>query len=155
MSSTGITGGEGLEGMIGALVALENVPWAEAALPAVDAHLRGAARAGRTPEGEPWPLTVEGTVALRGAADALQVRAAGASRLVARIDGRYAFHHFGAQFKPVRRQLPAGAMPAELGNAIRAGLAAPFHAITKAGKRGYRYAVKKGWNIKPGQGARR
>ncbi len=129
--------------MIASLRALESAQWAPAAAPQIEAFLRQQADAGRTPEGEPWPKRQAGGKALRGAAGALEVRVSGEA-VIARISGRYAFHHFGAQGKPERRQLPLGRMPKELGNAIRLGLVDVFRAKTKAGKRGYAYYARRG-----------
>jgi hypothetical protein len=144
---TGIHSDGGLDAMIASCRALENVPWAAAAAPQVDAFMRARLGAGQTPEGQPWQKKKDGGQPLKGAAAAYEQRVSG-SAIIMQIGGgekaRYAFHHFGAQEKPVRRQLPEGAMPARLGDAIRAGLVTPFQAATKAGKRGWAYYRKRG-----------
>jgi hypothetical protein len=107
----------------------------------VDAFMRGQLAKGETPEGEKWKPTKKGTKPLKGAAVAYTQRVVGRA-IVMKIVGRYAFHHFGAGYNPVRAQLPEGQMPAELGNAIRMGLVDDFKAKTKAGKIGYRKSGK-------------
>jgi hypothetical protein len=112
--------------------------------PQVDTFMRGQMEAGETPEGEPWQVRKrDGGKPLRRAAANYEQRVSG-NTIVMRIRGRHAFHHFGAQEKPVRRQLPEGSMPKELGNAIRLGFVDAFKARTKAGKRGYAYYRKRG-----------
>ena len=103
----------------------------------VDAFMRSQLAKGESPEGEKWKPTKKGTKPLKGAANAYMQSVVGKS-IVMKVLGRYAFHHFGAGDNPSRPQLPTGAMPAKLGNAIRAGLADDFKAKTKAGKTGYR-----------------
>lgn len=149
MSSTGIKGDGGLEAMIASCKALEGASWASSVGPAVDSFMRGRLAAGQTPEGESWPVTKEGHKALAGAAEAYEQHVSG-NAIIMKIGGgakkRYAMHNFGAQEKPVRRQLPAGKMPARLGAAIRAGLVSQFEAATRAGKRGYAYYRTRGIN---------
>lgn len=149
MGSTGIKGDGGLDAMIASLRAIEGMPWAQVAAPAVEAFMREQLAAGQTPEGQPWLAKKDGGRPLAGAAAAYEQRVSG-SAIIMRIGGgdksRYVFHHFGAQGKPIRQQLPAGQLQARLGNAIRAGLVTPFKAATKAGKRGYAYYRARGIN---------
>lgn len=140
---TGVRSDGGFEAMQAILQGLAQGVSAVEVAPSVDAFMRGQLAAGQTPEGERWQLTEDGRVPLRRAADEYQQRVSG-NTIVMRIRGRHAFHHFGAQGKPVRRQLPAGKMPARLGDAIRAGFVDWFVAKTKAGKRGYVYYRKRG-----------
>ena len=103
----------------------------------VDAFMRSQLAKGQTPDGKTWTPTKKGQKPLKGAAAAYMQSVVGRS-IVMKVLGRYAFHHFGAGNNPARPQLPTGAMPQQLGNAIRAGLVDDFKAKTKAGKRGYR-----------------
>lgn len=142
----GIKSNGGLDRMIGILGRLESTNWAEVAAPAMDAYMRQQLAAGNTPEGEPWVQTKKGARALKGAASAFKLFTTGQA-VVMKVGGgatsRYAFHHFGAQLKPARRQLPRGKLPGRLGDAIRAGCGLQFKAITKAGKRGAAYYAKR------------
>lgn len=103
----------------------------------VDAFMRDQLAKGQTPDGKTWQPTKKGTKPLKGAPSAYMQSVVGRS-IVMKVLGRYAFHHFGAGDNPAREQLPTGAMPKELGNAIRAGLVDDFKAKTKAGKMGYK-----------------
>jgi len=129
--ATGIKGGLGA--IMASVKALEGVPWVVAAKPHAEAYMRGRLDAGQTPEGQPWVPTKGGKRPLRRAAQELEVRVSG-SALVFRIHGRHAFHHFGAQGKPARRQLPAGALPMKLGQAVRAGLVTAFKSTIGRGR---------------------
>lgn len=145
MSATGIKSDGGLEAMIASMRALEQGMTAAEVAPDVDAYMRGKMAAGQTPEGQDWQKTKDGRTPLRGAAKDYEQRVSG-NAIVMLVKGRHAFHHFGAQGQPVRRQLPEGALPARLGDAIRAGAVTWFKAKTKAGKRGYAYYRKRGKN---------
>lgn len=103
----------------------------------VETYMRTTLGQFKAPNGETWKLTKKGQTPLKGAAAAYMQSVVGRS-IVMKVLGRYAFHHFGAGNNPARPQLPTGAMPQQLGNAIRAGLVDDFKAKTKAGKRGYR-----------------
>lgn len=140
---TGIRSDGGFEAMQAILHGLAQGVSAVEVAPTVDAFMRGQLAIGQTPEGQPWQLTEDGRVPLRRAAEEYQQRVSG-NVILMRVTGRHAFHHFGAQGKPVRRQLPVGRMPARLGDAIRGGLVDWFTAKTKAGKRGYAYYQKRG-----------
>ena len=109
----------------------------QAAADNVDAFMRSQLAKGQTPDGKTWQPTKKGTKPLKGAPSAYMQSVVGRS-IVMKVLGRYAFHHFGAGNNPAREQLPTGAMPKELGNAIRAGLVDDFKATTQAGKTGYR-----------------
>jgi hypothetical protein len=147
MAATGIKSDGGFEGMQAILQGLAQGVSAAEVAPQVDAFMRGQLAAGLTPEGQAWPAKEDGGKPLKGAAAAYEQQVSG-NAIVMQIGGgaksRYAFHHFGAQEKPVRRQLPQGRMPARLGDAIRAGFVTWFQAKTKAGKRGYAYYRKRG-----------
>lgn len=135
---TGIRGNGGLEAMMASMRELSaNGLSMQSAAANVDAFMRSQLAKGESPEGEKWKPTKKGTKPLKGAANAYMQSVVGKS-IVMKVLGRYAFHHFGAGDNPSRPQLPTGAMPAKLGNAIRAGLADDFKAKTKAGKTGYR-----------------
>jgi hypothetical protein len=149
MASTGIKSDGGFEAMQALLHGLASGVSAIEVSPQVDAFMRSQLAAGLTPEGQAWQAKEDGGKPLKGAADAYEQRVSG-NAIIMQIGGgaksRYAFHHFGAQEKPVRRQLPQGRMPARLGDAIRAGLVDWFKASTKAGKRGYAYHRARGRN---------
>lgn len=101
----------------------------------VDSHLAATIAAGTDPSGKAWAKTQKGTLALRNAKKAVQVRAAGKSVIV-ELTGHEVFHHYGAGDNPVRTVIPKE-IEERLGQAIRRGAAAVFEAKTKAGKRGY------------------
>lgn len=127
----------GFEGMIASMRELAtNGLSIHAAAARVDEFMRGQLAKGQTPNGKTWTPTKKGTKPLKGAPNAYMQTVVGHS-IVMKVMGRYAFHHFGAGDSPAREQLPTGAMPKELGNAIRAGLVDDFKAKTKAGKIGY------------------
>ncbi len=117
--------------------------------PEVDAFMREQLAKHETPEGEHWQKNQKGEEALPGANAAYTQRVSG-NAIIMEIGGgeksKFAFAHFGAKGDPVRRQLPKGAMPVRLGEAIRAGLVKWFKASSKAGRRGYAYYRARGKN---------
>lgn len=142
---TAIKSDGGFERMLAMCKNLANGMPVTVIAPQVDAFLRGQIQKGETPEGQKWPLTVKGQVALRGAAAAFVSRIVGTS-IVFIVKAPEAYHHFGAQGKPVRRQLPEGRMPRRLGDAIAAGAVDWFKAQTSWGKRGFNYYSSRGIN---------
>ena len=80
---------------------------------------------GQGPDGAPWPLTKEGTQALRGAASALSVRAIG-TVLLAKLTGHEVYHHYGTKRLPKRQILPSGDLPATIAEAFKRGLVKRF-----------------------------
>jgi hypothetical protein len=140
----------GFEGMIASMRELAaNGLSMQAAAGNVDVFMRGQLAKGQTPAGDTWKATKKGNKPLKGAANAYMQTVVGQS-IVMKVMGRYAFHHFGAGDNPAREQLPTGAMPKELGNAIRAGLVDDFKAKTKVGKMGYRKFRAAGGKISRG-----
>lgn len=117
--------------------------------PEIESFMRDQLATHQTPEGEPWLQNKKGELALPGA-DVAYVQRVSGNAIVMEIGGgeksKFAFAHFGAKGDPVRRQLPKGAMPARLGDAIRAGFVKWFKASSKAGKRGYAYYRARGKN---------
>lgn len=101
---------------------------------AVVAWLRAELAAGRSPAtGQAWQPKADGSRALKGAAGKLSAVVVGTT-IVVSLAAPEVFHHFGAQGKPRREQLPRGVLPFKLGDAIRRGLVPPFRKATK-GKR--------------------
>lgn len=80
---------------------------------------------GQGPDGSPWPITKEGTQALRGAAAALSVRAIG-TVLLAKLTGHEVYHHYGTKRLPKRQILPSGDLPETIAEAFRRGLVKRF-----------------------------
>jgi hypothetical protein len=142
-----IRSGGGFEAMLASMreLATNGLPMTTAAAN-VDAFMRSQLAKGETPAGEKWKGTKKGTKPLKNAPNAYMQTVVGRS-IVMKVLGRYAFHHFGAGYNPAREQLPVGAMPPQLGNAIRQGLVDDFKAKTKAGKRGYSYYRARGMKI--------
>lgn len=112
---------------------LADISAADAARP-VEEFMRSQMAKGETPEGEPWKLTKDGRVPLRGASASYEQSLSG-NAIVMRIRGRYVYHHFSTRGRPARRQLPQGAMPQKLGQAIRAGLVETFYGKIRGRKR--------------------
>lgn len=87
--------------------------------PVLEQELLANVANGVGPDGQAWPLTQDGRVALQGARRGLTVRAVG-SVVVARLEGIYARHHRGAVRGGVRRPiLPSGKTPATIVRAVR------------------------------------
>lgn len=76
---------------------------------------------GQDPYGSAWPVTQKGERPLKGAADAIEVKAIDNTILIT-VRDRYMFHTFGAKGLPRRPMLPLGGLPVQLGNAIATGL---------------------------------
>lgn len=107
---------------------------AQALAPVVKAEIEQAIAEGRSVDGQKWPLTKAGHVALRNAAKNITVRAIDNVILVT-LSGHHVFHHFGAGRNPRRAILPTRGMPAKLGDAIRKGLVDMGHEwMTRAGR---------------------
>lgn len=149
--SSGFKGGSaGLDFMIGAMSTLAEANMSDMVANVGGDELRSNMKAGKSPTGSLWQRRKEdGGLPLKGAADALEVRVLHKYSVAFVIRGRYVFHHKGAQLKPVRQQIPEdSSVPDKLGDAIRLGFITPFYAVTRAGKRGYRHALSKGWTLK-------
>lgn len=138
MAGTGISGVEQLDRIIAACKEVASGPeYVQAAARSIDSWLRSRLAAGIDPNtGEAWAPTLEGKRALRSAASRPAIRIAGSNIIIA-LKGYYVFQHFPTRGRLARKVIPQGSMPAELGNAIRAGMVDPFEAKTKAGKRGW------------------
>lgn len=84
---------------------------------------------GENPRGQKWALTREGKQPLVNAAKAVSVRALG-TRVVMRITGHHARHHFGAVWGKVKRELiPNERIPDPMVRAIERVLAKRFDKI--------------------------
>lgn len=125
-----------LQGMIDACRSMPGL--AKEAAPAIRdlvlATLREDLSAGRSPAtGASWAEKKDGGRALKNAAAAISAALSGTT-IVVSLGAPEVFHHFGAQGKPRREQLPRGVLPFKLGDAIRKGLVEPFRKKT-GGKR--------------------
>jgi len=94
---------------------------AQALVPVVRAEIAKAIQEGRSVDGEKWPLTAKGTVALRNAMQHITVRAI-ENVIVVTLTGHHVFHHFGTSRDPRRPILPTKGLPQKLGQAIARGL---------------------------------
>ena len=109
-----------LEELRGTFAKLEDLPKvaAELAAPRVDAAIKATARAGKTPDGKPWPPKKDGGQPLVHAADAITTEAVG-TVVRARLTGPTVFHHYGAGV-PKRQVLPdSGSIPPGVEAALR------------------------------------
>lgn len=86
-----------------------------------EAELKRSLAAGVAPGGAAWQATKAGGRPLKRAAAAVTVTAVG-SVVLARLTGHHVWHHFGTAKVPQRQQLPTGALPGSLGDAIKRGL---------------------------------
>lgn len=138
MAGTGISGSAELDAMIAQLRRLFDGPaLAQAAAASTETWLRAQLAAGQDPNTQAaWAPTLEGKRPLKTAASRPTVRLSG-SNIIIELRGYYVFQHFPTRGRVARRVIPQGSMPAELGNAIRAGLVEPFEAKTTAGQRGF------------------
>jgi hypothetical protein len=107
--------------------------FAPAAAEALRTEIEANVAAQRGPDGEPWPPTASGDAALSGAAGNLQVTPVG-SVVVARITGRYAFHHKGqTRGGKARPILPSRKLSGAATKAIKRALVERFGELAKGG----------------------
>lgn len=91
-------------------------------------------RRGESPDGRPWPPTLDGHLPLQGAGEALDVRAAG-DKVVATLVGPEARHHLGqVRGGKARPILPTNAMPSSMTRAVRAVADAAFLETMERGR---------------------
>jgi hypothetical protein len=97
----------------------------------VQTELRASAAAGQSPDGKAWaPRKADGGRAMAGAAGKITVAAIGRAIWI-RLTGPEVNHHFGVRGAEPRNVIPAGGLPAKLGNAVRLGFAAAWERITQ------------------------
>jgi hypothetical protein len=149
--TTGIRAvGPGLADVTAQVEAIGEVTgYTSAAAASVDAHLSATIAAGTDSNGKAWPKKQDGSLALRNAKAAVEVRAAGPNVIV-ELSGVEVFHHYGAGDNPERAIIPKE-LDEKLGQAIRRGAVEAFEAKTAAGKRGYAATRAKGINPRTGQ----
>lgn len=92
---------------------------------ATEASLKATASAGTSPDGVPWAPTKTGERALENAADEITVRVAGET-IIVELKGNSVWWHYGTRGVAPRQVIPVRGIPLKLGQAIRAGLIAPF-----------------------------
>lgn len=99
---------------------------------ALEREIVGNVRAGRAPDGKPWPPTLDGHTPLQGAPAELDVRVEGKTRIVAVLTGNSARHHLGWGKGGVRRAiLPTATLPDPMTRAVRRVAEVEFLAITE------------------------
>ncbi len=75
----------------------------------------------RSPDGQAWKPTKDGSVPLKNAADSVSIATSGLV-LVATLDGPEVFHHYGTKRTPRRPILPTtNGIPATLKEAFKTG----------------------------------
>lgn len=99
----------------------------------VQRHVLEAVRAGRSPDGDPWPRREDGDRALRDAADGIRVDVSRATVAVSITKRHLELHHLGRARGGVRRPL----LPTTITPRLRAALDAATrrvleHATTEA-----------------------
>lgn len=100
---------------------------------ALEVELQRQISAGVGPDGQPWKLTRDGAVPLRGAAKDLRAAAVGTT-VIATLSGPEALHHKGRARGGVQRQiLPSKWIPAPAVRAIKAVLETKFNERMGAG----------------------
>ena len=84
----------------------------------VDRHVRDAVRAGRSPDGEPWPRREDGARALEDAAEGIRVDVSRSAVTVSITKRHLELHHLGRARGGVRRPL----LPTTITPQLRAAL---------------------------------
>lgn len=99
------------------------------AVPGVDAALKKTAKAGTTPDGQPWQVKKDGGRPLKNAASKISTEASG-NLVIATLTGPEAFHHRGARGAPVRQILPdSGTIPEGVRKALLEAAEAVFKEV--------------------------
>lgn len=91
----------------------------------VELELRANIARGVAPDGTPWPLTEDGRVPLRNAAQAVSVRASG-DQIVVTLGGVESRHHLGAVRGGIARPLIPSTLPPALAEKVDAVIMRAF-----------------------------
>lgn len=83
---------------------------AEAIVDVVEEDVRSTISAGTTPDGVPWPERKVGGKALKNANGAVTVAAID-TKVIVRLTGPEAVHHFGTKKDPQRQVIPTAIRP--------------------------------------------